>query len=97
MNTKTTNTRKTIESDIVQQVRNEVQEALLHHAPLKWPDERLEVIEETVLDHTKMIVAGLSTNQLRSPGSLRTYIADAVAKTKRLIRNGRVAHKGGAK
>jgi hypothetical protein len=89
--------RHKIESDILHQVRNEVQEALLLHAPLKWPDERLEVIEERVLNHAKMVVTALSTNDLRSPGALRTYIARAVADTKRLIRNVRAAHNGGAK
>ena len=100
MNTKTTTTlptRHKVEPDILHQVRNEVQEALLLHAPLKWPDERLEVIEEKVLDHTKMVLAGLSTNQLRSPGALRTHIRQAVAQTKRLIRNRRAERNGGAK
>jgi hypothetical protein len=85
------------ESDILHQVRNEVQDALLRHAPLKWPDECLEVIEEKVLDHTKMILAALSTNELRSPGALRTHITQAVAQTKRLIRNVRVELNGGGK
>ena len=88
MNRKTT-TRKTIESDILQQVRNEVQEALLHHASLKWPDRRLVAIEDKVLDNTKMALAALSTDTLRSAGALRTHIAEAVAQTKRLIRAGR--------
>jgi len=95
MNKKTTTTRAKIESDFVQQVRNEVQEALLHHAPLKWPDERLEVIEDKVLDNTKMVLAGLSTNELRSPGALRTHIAQAVADTKRHIRSIRAERNGG--
>ncbi len=89
--------RSEMESDILHQVRNAAQEVLLHHAPLKWPDERLEVIEEIVLDHTKIDLAALSTNELRSPGALRTYIAQAVADTKRLIRNGGTERNGGAK
>ena len=61
----------------------------MHHAPLKWSDERLEVIEEKVLDHTKMVLAALGTNELQSPGALRIHIAQAVADTKRLIRAGK--------
>ena len=91
------NLRRQIESDILHQARNAVQDVLLHHAPLKWPDERLEVIEEKVLDHAKMILAGLSSNELRSPGALRTYFALAVADTKRLIHNVRATNSGGAK
>jgi hypothetical protein len=91
------NLRHKIESDILSQVRNEVQETLLLHAPLRWPDERLEVIEDEVLDRTKMVLAGLITNQLRSPGALRTQIAQAVADTKRLICNVRAELNGGGK
>ena len=89
--------RHTIESDSLQQVCNAVQDVLLHRAPLEWPNERLEAIEENVLDHTKMILAASSTNELRSPGALRTHIAQAVADTKRHIRNGRATHNGGVK
>ncbi len=85
------------ESDILHQVRNEVQETLLLHGLLKWPDGRLEAIEEKVLDNTKVILTGLSTDKLWSPGTLQTHIGQAVADTKRLIRNGRATHKGGAK
>lgn len=77
-----------MESDILQQVRNEVQEALLFHAPTTWADERLEAVEERILDHTRLVLAALSMNELRSAGALRTHIAQAGADTKRLIRCG---------
>jgi hypothetical protein len=52
-NTTTPSFRDEIESDILQQVRNEVQEALLLHAPAEWQHEQCEAVEESVLDHRR--------------------------------------------
>ena len=88
MNEDTSTTRTEIEADILQQVQNEIEEVLLLHAPTTWADERLEAIEQKVLDHTRLVMEALSTNELRSPGALRTHIAQAVADAKRIIRQG---------
>jgi len=90
MNENQTITRDQLEDDIVQQVENEIQEALLLHAPTTWADERLDAIEEEVLDHTRLVLDALSTDELQSAGALIAHIAQAVADTKRLI------HQGGA-
>jgi hypothetical protein len=82
-------TRDEIESDIVQQVRNEIQEVLLLHAPPTWPDDRLDDIEKQVLDHTRLVLDALSANELQSAGALQSHIVQAVAEVKRLIRTGR--------
>jgi hypothetical protein len=81
--------RDPLESGVVQQVQNEVQETLLLHAPLTWTDERLDRIEQQVLDHTRLLMETLNTNELRS-ADFRTEVAKAVAETKRLIRAGGV-------
>jgi hypothetical protein len=91
MNQNTTTTipvRDQLESDIIQQVRNEVQETLLLHAPDLWADERLDVIEQKVLDNTRIVLASLSIDGLRSPGALQNRIVHALTETKRLIRGG---------
>ena len=83
-------TREQLESDIVQQVQNEVDDTLLMHAPTTWSDERLDEIEENILDHTRLVLDTLSTDELRSPGALQYHIVLATAQTKRIIRMGRV-------
>jgi hypothetical protein len=83
-------TRDQLESDILNQVRNEIDDALLLHAPTRWPDERLDEIEQQVLDHTGLVLATLSTTELQSQGALQNHIVLAVAETKRMIRMGRV-------
>jgi hypothetical protein len=62
----------------------------LEYAPKSWAKQRLEAIEQEVLDHTKMVLAALSTKELQSVGALRTHIAQAEADAKRLIRSGGV-------
>jgi hypothetical protein len=81
-------TREQLEKDIVQQVRNEVQEVLLLHAPPTWPDDRLDDIEKQVLDHTRLVLDALSANELQSAGALQNHIFQAIAETKRVIRMG---------
>ena len=75
----------TLEDDILQQVGNEIQETLLLHAPENWSDERLEAIEEEVVQNTRAALDTLSTEELQSPGVLRLHIAQAVADAKKLI------------
>jgi hypothetical protein len=71
--------------DITQQVRNEIEDTLLMHAPDHWQEEELDRIEENVLSHTRQVVDALSTSELQSAGALDRHIEQAVAETKRLI------------
>jgi len=84
-----TNTSKTQreqwESDVVQQVRNEVQETILLHSPGNWSNEQCEKIEESIMAHTKNVVSALATSELMSADALKDQIETAVAKTKLLI------------
>ncbi len=82
--------RSEIEADIVQQVREEVQEAILLHAPKSWKQERREAVEESVLAESRMILDALSTKELVSTGALLSHIGRAIDETKRLIRQGGV-------
>jgi hypothetical protein len=77
--------RKEFTADIIQQVQNEVQNTLLHSAPLEWKDEELEQIEEQVLDHTRIVLDALSIGELQSRGALDRHIEQANAETMRLI------------
>jgi hypothetical protein len=79
-------TRDQLESDIVQQVRNEVDDALLQYAPTTWSEERLDEIEKHVLNHTQLVLDALSTSELQSQGALQTHICHAIAEAKRIIR-----------
>jgi hypothetical protein len=81
-------TREQIESDILHQVRNEIQEALLRHASASWPDERLDEIEEEVLAHIRLVVESLSDSELKSSGASAKHLDQAVAEKMRLIRSG---------
>jgi hypothetical protein len=71
--------------DIVQQIRNEVDDTLLIHAPDEWPDEELDDIEAKVLDQTRVALEALSAKEIQSPGTLDRHIAQAVTEAKRLI------------
>jgi hypothetical protein len=82
--------RNDIESDILEQVRDEIREAMLLHAPHSWKQNRREAVEEGVLAESRMILEALSTSELRSAGALRTHIGRAIDETKRLIRQGGV-------
>jgi hypothetical protein len=86
----TSATRSEFESDILQQVRCEVQEAILLAAPKSWSREKCEAVEESVLAETQMILDALSTTELQSAGALRTHIGRAIAETKRLVHQGGV-------
>jgi hypothetical protein len=82
--------RNEFESDILQQVRHEVQEVILSNAPESWSREKREAVEETVLADTRMILDALSTTELQSVGALRTHNSRVIAETKRLIQQGGV-------
>ena len=83
--------RGDFEAEIVEQLKNEVQEIIIHHAPESWSQEHRDAIEENILDHTRMVLSALSANELRSESALQRHIAQAIAETKRLI------HKGGVR
>lgn len=82
--------RSEIESDILQHVRNEIQEAIHLYTPESWSQERREAVEESALADTRMILDALSINELQSAGALRTHIGRSIAETKRLIHQGGV-------
>jgi hypothetical protein len=82
--------RSEIESDILQQVRYEIQEAILLTAPEAWPRDACEAVEEAVLAETRMILDALSATELQSAGALRIHIGRAIAETKRLVHLGGV-------
>ena len=44
--------RSEIETDILQQVRDEIREAILVHASESWKQDRREAVEESVLAET---------------------------------------------
>ena len=83
-------TRGEVESDIMQQVRYEVQEAILLTAPDSWSHENRDAVEETVLAETRMTLDALSATELQSAGALPSHISRAIAETKRLIHVGGV-------
>ncbi len=85
--TRRPNARKMLESDILNQVRNAIDDALLLHAPESWPDKRLDQIEKLVLESTKTSLAASTDDQLRSTTALQSHITQAVAETKYLIQN----------
>jgi hypothetical protein len=80
-----TTARDETESDVLQQVRNYVQETILLHAPPMWSNEQCEEVEENIMAHTKAIVSALTTQELNSTTALQRHIDEAVAETKRLI------------
>jgi len=82
--------RSEIESEILQQVREEVQEAILLHAPQSWTQAKREAVEESVLAESRLVIEALSTNELGSTSALRSHIGRAIDETKRLIRQGGV-------
>jgi hypothetical protein len=83
-------TRGDIETDIIEQLQNEIQEIILHHAPESWSQEHREAIEESILDHSRMVLGALSSNELQSESALQRHIAQAIAGTKSLIHRGGV-------
>lgn len=87
----TSASRSEFESDILQQVRCEVQEAILLTAPKSWSREKCEAVEESVVAESRMILDALSTSELQSSRALQSHISRAIAETKRLI------HSGGAR
>jgi hypothetical protein len=82
--------RDQIESDIIHQVRNEIQQTILLHVPDSWSDDRCDAVEESALDHTRHVLAALSNSEVQSAGALQIHIAQAIAETKSIIRTGGV-------
>jgi hypothetical protein len=69
---------------IMSRVRYEVLRTLLMHAPLRWPDERLEAVEAKVMLDTRNRLDGLTPEEISTstPGQ---EIWIAVSDTKDLI------------
>jgi hypothetical protein len=59
------NAREQLKTDIMLHVPNEVQAAILHHAPEYWQDNELTFIETAVLDYIRDGLDDLSTAELR--------------------------------
>lgn len=74
--------------DIMNQVRNEVQETLLVNAPLQWSDEQLGTVEERVIGETKQRLDRFADKDFLSTTMLgwETWIARSRAKD--IIRSG---------
>ena len=79
--------RRKIVADILQQVRNEVQQTLLLDAPESWADEQLDQIEKQVLEDTRFSLAAVTTDELQSGSALRIHTTRAVAETLSLIQS----------
>lgn len=82
----TTITLARAKSDFLEQVQNEVQEALLLNAPETWSDENLEEIEEQVLARTRLAIESLGPSHLWSHSVLAEQVDQAIVETKRLMR-----------
>ena len=78
--------RKETADDIIQQVREAIQEELAD-APESFGPEDLESIEETILTHTRLIMDALSFNEMQSECALLSHLADARLETIRLMRD----------
>lgn len=90
MNEDTTVTRGEIEAFILQQIQNEIRDAILLNAPESWSQEKRDAVADSVMDNTRLVLAALSTNELQSAGALRSHIAQVIADTKRIIHQGGV-------
>jgi hypothetical protein len=80
--------RKEMIDDIIQRVREAIQEELAF-APKPFRREELESIEESVLGHTRLVVDALSIDEMGSEGALLSHIANARWETQRLMRDRR--------
>jgi len=90
MNENQTITRAEIEYEVLEQITEELREAIDLHSPESWPQERRDALGESMLTESQRVLDALSTNELRSAGGLRSHIAQAVAETKRWIHSGGV-------
>jgi hypothetical protein len=79
--------RAKLTADILQQVRNAVQDELAD-APESFGFEELESIEEIVLSDSQHIVEALSVQEMQSERALVAHIARARTSANRLIREG---------
>jgi len=71
--------------DLLQQVRNGIDEALLIHAPEHWRDEDCDSIEKQALESTRRVLAEFGVRELKSIRALPALRAIAAAQTMRLI------------
>ena len=76
--------RDQLTADILQQVRNAVQDELAG-APESITLDELGQIEQTVMAHTQHVVDALSIDEMQSEGALLSHIASARTDTNRLI------------
>ncbi len=81
--------REQLTADILQQVRSAIQDELAD-APESFSFEESEVVEQTVMSHTQLVVAALGISEMQNEGALLAHIANARADASRLIREGAV-------
>ena len=77
--------RKEMTDDIIQRVRDAVQEELAG-APQAINADDQEEIDQAILRHTQQVVDALSFDEMQSEGALLSHIADARCETRRLLR-----------
>ena len=80
--------RKEMTDDIIQQVRNAVQDEVAG-APESISFDELERIEQNVMSHTQLVVDALGYEEMQSEGALLTHIANARSETNKLLRDRR--------
>lgn len=78
--------REELINDIIQQVRNGIQDTLLLHAPDEWQDEGCDAVEHQALDSTRRVLAQFNIMQLRSTRAVPTLQAIAASLRMNLIR-----------
>jgi hypothetical protein len=79
--------REQLTADILQQVRNAVQDELAD-APEAITCDELEEIEQTVMSHTERVVDALGIQEMQSERALLAHIESARTNANRLIREG---------
>jgi hypothetical protein len=85
--------RERMSRDIIQQVRNAVQDELAG-ASASFEFEDLEQIEESVMSHTQQVVDALSYDEMQSKRGLSLHVENACIDTTRRINELRLAHHG---
>jgi hypothetical protein len=85
--------RQQTTADIIQQVRNAVQDELAG-APASFGLEELEGIEESVITNTQRVVAGLSIEAMESEAALSLHVANARLETNHRINERRPSSGG---
>lgn len=82
-NTPTTE-REALETKVLQRVLDEVQFTLKRHAPVMWPNEHCEQVQEKVMERAIAAVSASTTEELRSATEVHRHVDLAVAETRRI-------------